>query len=389
MGDARVPPMTCANVNPRLLTWARERAGISQTDLLRRFPKLVEWEHGELRPTFKQLEDFAKAVFVPFGYLFLADPPEEKTPIPHYRSERDAAPRNPSPDLLDTIYTLERRQTWMRRHLIEQGCARLPYVASATIHDSVGAVVDNMRAVLDLDPNWAEGQHTWQEALACLRDRMERAGVFVVSNGVVGNNTRRKLNVSEFRGFVLADEYAPFVFVNGADAQAAQMFTLAHELAHVFFGSSAAFDLRQLQPAADATEKACNRVAAEFLVPSRTLRQQWERAKRADDPFKFLGRRFKVSAVVAARRALDAGLIDRPAFRAFYADWQNREHKTISAGGGNFYNTQNKRVGITFAGAVIAAAKSGKLPYLEAYELTGLHGKAFEKFARRLGIDEA
>ena len=380
--------MTRANVNPKLLTWARERAGIGQSDLLRKFPKLVEWERGELRPTFKQLENFAKAVFVPFGYLFLADPPEEKIPIPHYRSERDAPPRNPSPDLLDTIYTLERRQVWMRRHLIEQGCARLPYVGSATVHDSVEAVVDNMRDILGLDPNWAEGQHTWQEALACLRDRMERAGVFVVSNGVVGNNTHRRLDVSEFRGFVLADEYAPFVFVNGADAQAAQMFTLAHELAHVFFGSSAAFDLRQLQPAADATEKACNRVAAEFLVPSHALRQHWERAKRTDDPFKFLGRRFKVSVVVAARRALDADLIDGPTFRAFYADWQSREHKTTSAGGGNFYNTQNMRVGVTFASAVIAAAKSGKLPYLEAYELTGLHGRTFEKFARRLGIDE-
>ena len=381
--------MTRADVDPKLLTWARERAGISQTDLLRKFPKLAEWEHGELSPTFKQLEDFARATFVPFGYLFLADPPEEKIPIPHYRSERDAAPRNPSPDLLDTIYMLERRQMWMRRHLIEQGCAQLPYVASATVHDSVEAVVDNMRDVLDLDSNWAEGQHTWQEALARLRNRMERAGVFVVSNGVVGNNTRRKLDVSEFRGFVLADEYAPFVFVNGADAQAAQMFTLAHELAHIFFGSSAAFDLRQLQPAADATERACNRVAAEFLVPSQALRQQWERAKRTDHPFEFLGHRFKVSVVVAARRALDSGLIDKPAFRAFYADWQNREHQTTSAGGGNFYGTQNMRVGITFAGAVIAAVRSGKLPYLEAYELTGLYGRTFEKFAHQLGIDEA
>ena len=214
-GDGWVPPMTRADVDPKLLTWARERAGISQTDLLRKFPKLIEWEHGELSPTFKQLEDFARATFVPFGYLFLADPPEEKIPIPHYRSERDTAPRNPSPDLLDTIYMLERRQMWMRRHLIEQGCARLPYVASATVHDSVEVVVDNMRDVLDIDSNWAEGQHTWQEALARLRNRMERAGVFVVSNGVVGNNTRRKLDVSEFRGFVLADEYAPFVFVNG------------------------------------------------------------------------------------------------------------------------------------------------------------------------------
>lgn len=381
--------MTRASVNPKLLTWARQRARLSQPALLRRFPKLVEWESGEARPTFKQLEAFAKGTFVPFGYLFLSDPPEEEIPIPHYRSESDTPPRNPSPNLLDTIYTLERRQVWMRRHLIEHGCAPLPYVASASVHDSVEAVVANMRDVLDLDPNWAEGQPSWQDGLRHLRDRMERAGVFVVSNGVVGNNTHRTLDVSEFRGFVLADDYAPFVFVNGADAPAAQTFTLAHELAHVFFGRSAAFDLRQLQPAADATEKACNRVAAEFLVPSRALKKQWERAKHADNPFRFLARRFKVSVVVAARRALDAGLIDRPTFRAFYADWQSKERQTTSAGGGNFYSNQDMRIGITFASAVMAAAKSGKLPYLEAYELTGLYGKTFEKYARRLGIDEA
>ena len=367
--------MTRANVNPQLLTWARQRAGMSQRDLLGKFSKLGEWERGKARPTFKQLEKFANATFVPFGYLFLPDPPEEKIPIPHYRSERDAAPRRPSPNLLDTIYTMERRQAWMRSHLIEQGCPRLPYVASAAVHDSPEVVVDNIRDVLDLAPNWAATQSSWHEALRCLRDRMEHIGVFVVSNGVVGNNTSRKLDVSEFRGFVLADDYAPFVFVNGADAQAAQMFTLAHELAHVFFGSSAAFDLRQLQPSADAIEKACNRVAAEFLVPLRALQQQWERAKHAADPFRFLARRFKVSVVVAARRALDAHLIGRTTFREFYEGWQNKTHQTTPDGGGDFYNNQNMRIGATFASAVIAAAKSGKLPYLEAYELTDLRGK--------------
>lgn len=378
--------MTRADVNPKLLTWARQRAGMRPRDLLGKFSKLGEWERGEAQPTFKQLEAFANATFVPFGYLFLPDPPEEEIPIPHYRSERDAAPRRPSPNLLDTIYTMERRQAWMRSHLIEQGCPRLPYVASAAVHDSPEVVVDNMRNVLDLAPNWAATKTNWQEALHCLRDRMEHIGVFVVSNGVVGNNTHRKLDVSEFRGFVLADDYAPFVFVNGADAPAAQMFTLAHELAHVFFGSSAAFDLRQLQPAEDVTEKACNRVAAEFLVPLRSLQQQWERARHADDPFRFLARCFKVSVVVAARRALDAQLIGRTEFRDFYADWQNRTHETTPSGGGDFYNNQNVRVGATFASAVIAAAKSGKLPYLEAYELTDLYGNTFEEYARRLGF---
>ncbi|MBI4266631.1 MAG: ImmA/IrrE family metallo-endopeptidase [Acidobacteria bacterium] len=120
---------------------------------------------------------------------------------------------------------------------------------------------------------------TWTAALQTLRDALDAAGVIVVTNGIVGNNTHRKLDPQEFRGFVLVDEYAPLVFVNGADAKAAQMFTLAHECAHLWYGQSAACDLREPQPANDRVEIACNVVAAEFLVAEVELRAQWDRAR--------------------------------------------------------------------------------------------------------------
>lgn len=220
---------------------------------------------------------------------------------------------------------------------------------------------------------------------------MEEVGIIVTATGIVGNNTRRKLDPTEFRGFVLVDEFAPLVFINSVDGRAAQMFTLAHELAHVWFGSSAAFDLRDMQPAPDRTEQACNRVAAEFLVPGRELRQLWSLARRDPEPFQTVARQFKVSVLVAARRALDLRLVTRTEFLDFYRAYLADERRKAAAQseGGNFYATQNLRLGRRFAEAVVRATKEGKLLYREAYQLTGLYGKAFERYAETLGFGAA
>jgi Zn-dependent peptidase ImmA (M78 family) len=185
---------------------------------------------------------------------------------------------------------------------------------------------------------------------------------------------------------VLVDTNAPLLFVNGADSKAAQMFTLAHEIAHVWFGSSAAFDLRELQPANDEMELACNRVAAEFLVPTSEIQDLWPVVQHQDDRFQAIARHFKVSELVAARRAQDLGLISRQEFLEFYEEYRESERSTAAQGreGGNFYFTQNLRLGRRFAGAVVRAVREGRLLYREAYRLTSLSGKAFEGYARFL-----
>ncbi len=166
------------------------------------------------------------------------------------------------------------------------------------------------------------------------------------------------------------------------------MFTLAHELAHVFFGSSASFDLREMQPADDPTEQACNRVAAEFLVPEVELRRVWPQVRKDPEPFQRIARQFKVSVLVAARRALDLSLISRIVFLDFYRDYHTKERRAaaIRQQKGNFYANQNMRVGQRFASAVVRAAKEGKLLYSEAYQLTGLYGRTFDRYASSLGI---
>jgi Zn-dependent peptidase ImmA (M78 family) len=379
--------MTRVAVNPRVLRWALERSGQAAA-IQDKFPQLHKWLQGVSAPTLRQLEEFARATATPFGYLFLEQPPEESLPIPHFRTLAGQAPRRPSADLLETVYSLQRRQAWLREYLESEGEEPLAFVGSARTQDAPQAVAARMREALGLQPDWAQRLPTWTDALQELRRRMEEGGITVVVSGIVGNNTRRKLDPAEFRGFVLVDEYAPFVFVNGADGKAAQMFTLAHELAHVWLGSSAAFDLRNLEPAEDATEQACNRIAAEFLVAEELLRQVWPSVWREAEPFQALARRFKVSELVVARRALDLRLISRDAFFEFYEAYSQGERRQASreTEGGNFYATQTLRLGRRFAETLVRATREGKVSYKEAYRLTGLYGRTFERYAKALGF---
>lgn len=380
--------MSRVAIKKDVLRWAIERTGLTLDDLQRKFPKIRQWVTGESQPTLQQLESLAKATLTPLGFLFLEKPPEEHLPIPHFRTVKNKTQSNPSPELLETVQVMERRQAWMHEFLVEQGQEPLPFVRSARLAEDPNHIADSIRRILGFTQEWAVQQPNWTDALSVLREAMENAGILVCANGIVGNNTRRKLDPEEFRGFVLVDEYAPLVFVNGADGKAAQMFTLAHELAHVFFGSSAAFDLREMQPSDNPTEQACNRVAAEFLVPERELRKVWPSVRNDPDPFQAIASKFKVSVLVAARRALDLEMIDIGAFLDFYRDYRNNERSSAVSRqkGGDFYANQNLRVGRRFASAVVRAAKEGKLLYSEAFHLTGLYGSSFDRYVTSLKI---
>ncbi len=244
-----------------------------------------------------------------------------------------------------------------------------------------------MRRSIGLDDGWAAGVRSWQDAVNELRSMIEGLGVMAVINGIVGNNAHRRLSVAEFRGFALTDRYAPLIFVNGADAKSAQMFTLAHELAHIWLGEGGLSGFENLLPAGSDVEDWCNRAAAEFLVPSRELGQRWMEIRLEQRPFEVLGRSFKVSPVVAARRAMDLKLIERRSFFEFYEHYVNREQRSrATTSGGDFYNNQNARVGRLFATHVMGAAMGGEIGFREAYELTGLRGGTFQNYASRLGI---
>lgn len=375
--------MAYVDVKPELLVWAADRAGGIEV-LENRFPKLYEWISNKKQPTFKQLESFAKATSTPLGYFFLKEPPKEKLTIPHYRTVANKETDKPSTALIDTIHMMQRRQEWMRDYLIESGVDPLPFVGRTGLTVTPKQAASNIRNELGLQDGWASEKGTWEDALRNLIKRVENIGILVMINSVAGNNNHRKLNVHEFRGFVLIDEYAPLIFINGADGKAAQMFTLAHELAHIWYGASAIFDLEKLRAADDVIERACNLTAAEFLVPEEEFIKVWQDVAQDADRYQIIARHFKVSELVILRRAFDNDLISKNKYFEYYRQMSNRA-KPRKNSQGNFYATQSLKLGRRFSQAVINNVKSGKLLYRDAYRLTGLYGETFEKFAEHIG----
>ena len=372
------------DINSSIFEWALNYSGEGNAISIK-FPKLNKWINKDDFPTVRQLEKFSKATNVPFGYFFLDKPPVVSLSIPFFRTLSEEQPLSFSPELIDTVRIIEQRQEWLKEYLIKNGLEPLSFVGSEKHSTNYKTIADKIRTVLGINEKWASKLPNWESALSFLIDKTENVNINVIRNGVVGNNTHRKLDYMEFRGLVIVDDFAPFLFINGTDFKSAQMFTLAHELAHIWIGSSAIFDLRQLQPADNKTEKLCDKIAAEFLVPETQLIEEWQKVKHTENPFQIIARSFKVSEIVIARRVLDLGLITKTVFFEFYDEYISKIPKSKKKdSGGDFYNTQRFRIGKRFANNVITAAKEGSLLYRDAYKLTGLTAKTFQKFESKL-----
>ena len=380
------------DVKPALLRWARERSGREMDYLVRRFPKYPNWERGEVRPTFKQLQRFADMTYTPFGMFFLSHPLEDSLNIPDFRTVGSSGVSSPSLNLLHTLELAERRQDWYRDFVRTHGEGPLHFVGSANLQSLVEATAAEMRKRLDFDLTEREMLRTWNDAFRRFVEQADELGALVMVSGIVGNNTSRQLDPNEFRGFALADPYAPLVFINGADAKSAQMFTLAHELAHIWLGESALSDSGphsvppRVSAPAQATEAWCNRVAAELLVPLEALRDRFQPGRDLSREAARLARVFKVSTLVIFRRLHDAGHVPRERLQEAY-ELQRREwDRKARRSGGSFYRTQFARVGKRLARALISDTLEGRTLYRDAFQLLGVRKQAtFDKLASELG----
>jgi len=204
---------------------------------------------------------------------------------------------------------------------------------------------------------------------------------------VVLNNNRRHLDPEEFRGFAMADELAPLVFINGADTKAAQMFTLAHELAHIWIGQSAVSDAQAAWLPEHTVERWCNRVAAELLVPLKVLRAEYEEGAELQDEVARLARRFKVSTLVILRRIHDAGGLTREQLGQAYDAELERLCALPKGSGGNFYLTQAARVSKRFARALVVSTLEGQTLHRDAFRMLGFSKlTTFHELGRSLGV---
>ena len=388
-------------ISPEIMAWVQARAGLDESSLAKKMGVdsdcLTKWKQGLEPMTFGQIKKLAEKTHTPLGYLFAEKPRVETLPIPDFRTfgDHDSIGAQPSVDLLDTIYSTQRRQNWFRDYLLEIGTEPLPFVIKRNIRQDVDEVAASIRDFLQVEADKGIAEHATnrEEAMRHLIESVgDKTGILIVRNGVVGNNTSRPLNVKEFRGFALYDEYAPLIFINGRDGKAAQIFTLVHELAHLWRGETGIsnLDARTLKNA-DNIEKFCNKVAAELLVPIEPFLRRWRKDEDPERQIDAIRKELNVSNLVIARRALDSELVSRDWYWNYYETEANRfreetSNRNTREDGGNFYATYFHRVNPRLATAVIVSALEGRMPYRDAHKLLDIpKTETFNKIAKKLG----
>ncbi len=370
--------MDKAYVNPAILRWAATRAGLEVPDLCKAFRKSPEaidaWFEGASSPTFKQAQVLAKRLRVPFGYLFLSSPPEDDLPIRDFRRVHGTGSREPSVDLRDAVSDVLLKQDWYWDFRTAQREPPLACVGRFSVRSSTSEVAEDIRSTLDFE-NEVRVQDR-SRFLNTFVSQVEAQDILVMRNGVVRQATNRALDVEEFRGFSIADPMAPVIFVNNADSNAAQVFTLAHELAHIWIGEGGVSDadVTTTRQDADDIEAFCNEVAAEVLLPWSEIKEIWSnRSMSTTDWVRRMARRFHVSSVMVARQLWTHRAIDREEFFEIYEgereNWIPRQGTTSS---GNHYWMVPIRNSRTLTKAVLESVAAAETSIRDASRLLGV-----------------
>ena len=376
-------------VKPEIIKWAVERSGYNREILEKKFSKLPEWECKGASLTQNQLIKLSKAVHVPYFTFFSEKPPKETIPISDFRTIKGKRVTRLSPNLYDVVGATLIRQDWYREYALSENLPKVEFVGTTNINSCHLESAHKLQELLNFRISDRSQLAENEDILKLLSERMEALGILVMISGIVDSNTRRKLDLEEFRGFALCDEYAPLIFVNARDTKPAQLFTLAHELGHLVLGSTGLTNIGIRTPdELKQNEIWCNKFAAEFLVPLSSLKNSMRQNETIEKLVVRLANYYKVSRLVVLRRLLDIGRISSREFgqRMKSYSGQRRKLTTKRQQGGNFYSITLKRVGRSYATAVIISTLEGRTNYKEALELLGITTlKAFDGLAREIG----
>lgn len=378
------------NVPRTILDWvisigAEDRLGEEQRQ------NIDAWKQGTKRPTVSQLHDISDKLHVPFGYFFMDEPIDDTPPVYAKRTIGSQQPQgHPSRDLVDTIDQMTAIQDWARQDRIDNESTRLEQVGSRTINDGSNLIVKDIRRALKIDEHWyrKSGLHDPAKAFKLLRERAEGTGILIMQNGVVGNNASRPLDPKEFRAFALIDPYAPLIFINRTDEpETARLFSLVHELAHVWLGTDELYNDTALPTGVTRLEQVCNEVAAAMLLPDGDFLKAWQSFSddtTLDERMKELKKRFPVSPTALALHALKHKLISQETFPKCDQAAQTWSEETENKQGSpDFYDTELSRFDSRFLERLASSVDKGETTYLDAYRLMGITGDTFTKLMKR------
>jgi Zn-dependent peptidase ImmA (M78 family) len=375
--------METLQISPNILRWVAEQRGLSLdalVDLLGTPSKHDDFTAGKL--SVAQAEKLAKKTHIPFGYFFLDTPPvTAQRGIPDLRQLPNHEPL--SIDFFDVLDDVLRKQQWYQEYLQEQGAQQLDFVGKHPFKANLQAeqVAADIQQTLGITDQERKQCKNYSDFFTLFSAKAESIGILVFKSGIVKSNTKRGLSVSEFRGFAIADPLAPVIFINGKDSEAAWIFTLAHEIAHIWLGESGVSDLpANQQKSGNNVEVFCNRVAAELLTPKTQFLDAWEQA--TESKLDILSKAFKVSRLVIARRAYDLGKIDWPTYQAI----SDASNKKKTSDGGSPYRSYPLRNSKRLTRAIVSTAMSGGMMLREAASLLNVRPDTVMELSKRLAV---
>ena len=388
--------MAEAFVTPEIITWARDRLKWDQEKLAKRVGvnvrTLIAWESGDRRPTQRQATKLADKLYVPLGYLWLSAPPALEVPIPDLRTVSDVMAHPPSADFVDVLHDARRKQHWYCEYLQSEGAQPPPFVGRFPLKDDprVNDVADDMRVTIGIGDARQEAK-TSPQFLSFLTRNAGGIGILVLQSGKIGSNTRRKLDVNEFRGFALIDDLAPLVFINSADTLAARIFTLAHELAHVWIGESGISNPTTsgiVLQEDNRINRFCNQVAAELLMPAASFVNEWQQDKTIEENIAAMTRFYHVSRTAVLVWAYEHELLPDKIYRLQLRrlrQWESQERK---GSGGSYWNNFLASNSRDLVHAVLTSAAEGRVSERDAATLLSVANRktlraAQEKYIRR------
>jgi len=388
------------DITPRVAEWARKSAGFTVEEAAHRIGRSPEeigaWESGELRPSLAQIRKASEVYRRPLAVFFLPEPPQDFATLRDFRRLPADVPAEYSPNLRFMVRQTRARQEWLRGLLESEGRQPLAFVGSAQLSADPTELAQTIRQTIGVDPHEIQACRTREDALRLWLSRSEAMGIFVFQ---AGNLRWEKIDVAEARGFVLCDEYAPFVFLNAQDAKAAQVFTLAHELVHLWLNASGVSNLKTASKPTTETEKIevfCNKVAAEILIPQAAFQARWEQEakdKTLEERIQSQSKHFKVSEWVISRRLLDWGQISKAKYDRLTQDYdqqwreaKEREKASQAEGGPSPYLLKLINNGYAFSSVVLGAYQSGDVSGRDASSLLGVKLDKIGNLAELVGI---
>lgn len=354
----------------KMIDWIASVGGVTTSSLAEQLmPKKQEqFLNGSVNKS--TAEKLAKIGQIPFGYLFLEHPPEIKKPsVPDLRQTVNAVEL--SKDFFDTFNDIKYKIDWYKDHLREFGISyHLDFIGKFSLKHTPTEVAKHISKTIKLNIPEIIKNVTKESYFGVLCRLIEDAGILVFKNGVVKNNTRRKLDTDEFRGFCIIDAQTPAVFVNGSDAFSAQVFTLFHEVAHLWIGKEGVSNWNFESK----IEAFCNKVAAEVIMPTELFQEKWkeELAFGMDSLFVIthVANYFKVSNYAAAIKAKNLNLINEFEFLAIREN--SLKSKKPSKSGGNPYASFPYKNSPKLTDAILSSAVTQRTPLREAGNLLNI-----------------